>query len=205
MYPNDNNQPVPVDYLNQIAPHQSNKFALLSKKPILFAAIGIGILLMFVLFAAIGNLASSGTRTNEKLAARLNATLSVVDDAKTKMKSSQLRGYNANLSSQLLNEITDITPILAKDNITFAKIDKTIITAESTSAMMAKLEDARLNVKYDRIYASEMATQLSNILILMNQINKSTNSASLKAFLSNSITNLTPIQKQFSDFNAANL
>ena len=205
MYPNDNQQPVPVDYLNQIAPHQTHKFDLFNKKPVMFEAIGIGILLIFAIFAVIGNLSSSGTKTNEKLAARLNATSSVVDGAKTKMKSSQLRAINAGLNTLLLNEITDITPILAKDGITITKIDKTITSAESTDAMLARLEDARLNIAYDRVYAIEMTAQLDKIIVLMNQIYKSTNSASLKAFLSNSLKNLEPIRKQFSEFDSSKL
>ena len=79
MYPNDNQQPVPVDYLNQIAPHQTHKFDLFNKKPVMFAAIGIGILLIFAIFAVIGNLSSSGTKTNEKLAARLKLKVVMIN------------------------------------------------------------------------------------------------------------------------------
>ena len=198
MYPNDNKQPLPVDYLNQIAPNQTHKINLFNKQPLLLG--GIGIIVLLIVTIIVASLMSGGIKPTERLAARLTATASVVDDAKTKMKSSQLRAINATLSSLLINSVRDITPILTKDGIKIDKLSKSVVATESTDAMMARLEDARLNVKYDRIYAQEMATQLENILILMNQIENSTSSSSLKTYLSDNITNLQPIQKQFSDF-----
>jgi hypothetical protein len=201
MYPNNEKPTNPADYLNQIAPQGPKKANFIQKKPILFASIGLVILIMS--FIIIGNL-SSGVGPLEQLAARLLATESTTNDATTKLKSTQLRTINSNLKSFLTNTIRDITPIIADENINIDKLDKKILSSESNTDMLAVLEDARLNVTYDRTYAREMAYQLDNIIILMNQINKNTTNNTLKTFLSDRTINLEPIQKDFADFNAAN-
>jgi len=202
MYPNDNQPTNPADYLNQIAAHAPKKANLFQRQPILIAGISLGVIIM--LFVIIGSL-SSGMGPTEQLAARLLATESTANDVTTKLKSTQLRAINSNLKNYLTNTIRDITPIIATENIKINKLNKNVLSAESNADMLAILEDARLNAIYDRTYAREMAYQLENILILMNQINKTTNNSGLKTFLTDRITNLKPIQKDFNDFNAANL
>jgi hypothetical protein len=49
-----------------------------------------------------------------------------------------------------------------------------------------------------------MAYRLDTVITLMRQINGNTNNKDLKSYLDDAMTNLTPIQKQFADFNAAN-
>jgi len=201
MYPNNEKPTNPADYLNQIASQGPKKANFFQKQPILLASIGLVILI--VSFIIIGNL-SSGTGPLEQLAARLLATESTANDATAKLKSTQLRTINSNLKNFLTNTIRDITPIIADENIDIDKLDNKILSSESNADMLAVLEDARLNVTYDRTYAREMAYQLDNIIILMNQINKNTSNNTLKTFLSDRTINLEPIQKDFADFNAAN-
>jgi hypothetical protein len=55
---------------------------------------------------------------------------------------------------------------------------------------------------FDNTYASEMSYQLTTIIILMKQIYNTEGNSAVKAFLNTASSNLTPIQKQFSNFNS---
>lgn len=198
---NPNNPQSSLDYLNQIStpapikkPFFINKFILIG----LIAAILIIILIIIV------NVLSGGSKPVERLAARLNATDAILNDATPKVQSSQLRTYNSNLKIYLTNTIRDIAPILTKQKIDIKKLSTTVTNSENTTETLAILENARLNVVYDRTYAREMSYKLSTVLTLMRQIFETTNDDSLKTFLENAYTNLEPTQKQFADFNTAN-
>lgn len=201
MYPNDNQlPPTPIDYLNQIAPKATPKISPFRGKPII--AYGLIAIIVLIILISIGNL-FNGVNPSEQLAARLIATQSVATDADSKIKSEQLLNFNSNLNIYLINTIRDIAPILAKDNIDTEKLSSSVTSAESTTQLMATLEDARLNAEYDRTYAREMSYKLDTILTLMRQIYENTGNSDLKTFLENSYKNLVPTQKQFADFNAA--
>lgn len=204
MYPNENQQPLPSDYLNQIAPKPPKRLDFFRQKPIMIGAIAFGVILLITLLGVISSIASNNIGSTERLAARLMSTKGVVDSATPNIKSTKLRALNSSLGIYLTNTIRDATPILAKNNININKLDKKVTSAESNANMLATLEDARLNAIYDRIYASEMAHQLDTTLILMRQIFTDTRSATLKSFLDNAYKTLEPTQKDFAEFNAAN-
>jgi hypothetical protein len=118
------------------------------------------------------------------------------------IKNTKLRALNSSLNIYLSNTNRDFVEILTLNKIQAKSIDKSILTAESNTKMLANLEDARLNAVYDRVYVIEMNTQLEKILLLMRQINSSTKSTKTKTFLDSAIKNLEPIQKQFEDYNS---
>jgi len=199
MNPNDN-QPIPSDYLNQIAAQPPKKVNFVRKQPILIG--GVAIIAVIIILTIISSL-SGGIKPSEQLAARLIATKSVADDATSKIKSPELRALNSNLKIYLTNTIRDIAAPLLKDKINVNRLDKKATVAESNVQLLATLEDARLNAIYDRTYAREMAYQLDTVLTLMRQIYNDTSNKDLKSFLDSKIENLVPIQKQFADFNSA--
>jgi len=199
---NPNNQPTSMDYLNQIAP-QSTKINLFANKKMAIAIILAAITVLVFIFIIVSSLIPK-TNLNQQLAAKLLATQEIIDDVAPKVKTSQLRTYNGNLKIYLTNTIRDIEPLLAKEKINIKKLSPKILEAESSKNILANLEIARLNAVYDRTYAREMAYQLDTIVSLMNKINRSTSNSSFKIFLEDAINNLTPTQKQFADFNAAN-
>ncbi|HZJ34795.1 MAG TPA: hypothetical protein VFD55_02140 [Candidatus Angelobacter sp.] len=201
MYPNDDKPLPPPDYLNQIAPQAPQKAGFFYKQKILIAILGVIVILAIIVM---GSLILGGTKSTEKLAARLVATESITDGATSKIKSTQLRASNSELKIYLTNTIRDIEPILAKSNTNIKKLSKDATSAESSERMLATLEDARLNAIYDRTYAREMAYQLDTILTLMRQISSDTGNKELKSFLENAEKNLEPTQKQFADFDATN-
>lgn len=209
MDPNDtqNNQPLPADYLDQIAAKSTivrNGGAPTLGKPIIYGGITIVVLLFIMITTAIMIPSSSKLIPAEQLAARLSATQAVVTDATPKVKDSTLRKINAELSNYLTNTIRDIAAPLAEENLSVDKISKSVSDAESNAELLAAMEESRLNGTYDNDYAREMAYKLDTITNLMRQIyeSKSTRSQNLKKFLENAGSNLDTIQKEFADFNS---
>lgn len=209
MDPNDtqNNQPLPADYLDQIAAKSTivrNGGAPKLGKPIIYGGITIVVLLFIMITTAIMIPSSSKLIPAEQLAARLSATQAVVTDATPKVKDSTLRKINAELSNYLTNTIRDIAAPLAEENLSVDKISKSVSDAESNAELLAAMEESRLNGTYDNDYAREMAYKLDTITNLMRQIyeSKSTRSQNLKKFLENAGSNLDTIQKEFADFNS---
>ena len=204
MYPNYDKPSAPPEYLNQIAPQAPKKAGFLPKQPLMLVAIGAVIVIVItIVFMLISSLMTN-TETTERLAARLITTASITDEATINIKSTQLRALNSELKIYLTNTIRDIEPLLTNDNIKIDSLDKKITESESSTEILAVLEDARLNATYDRTYAREMAYQLDTIRVLMNQIYDNTNDKELKSFLEGADSNLAPTQQQFADFNAAN-
>ncbi len=205
MYPDNNQTPNSIDYLNQIAPKASNnKLDIVKKNPIFVGAIALVAFLVIVLFAATVSSFFNSINPIERLASRLSSTQDTVKSANYKIRSSKLRALNSSLNIYLTNTIRDSTPIFKNNNVQVDKLDKKVIEAESNKKMLATLEDARLNAIYDRTYAREMAYQLDTVLTLMRQVYKGSKSSSLKNFLDNAYKTLEPTQKQFADYNAAN-
>jgi len=201
---NPDQQQYPIDYLNQIASQAPKKRGFTRKQFIIIIGAGAALLISIVLFI----LSSLGpnTNTSQELAARLIATQPVVSSSQAKIKNSSLRSLNSTLEIYLTNANRDITAPLAKSHIDVAKLSKTITATEaaSTKKISDTLENARLNAVFDRTYAREISYQLDTIVSLMVDINATTKNSDLKAFVNTSYKNLQPIQKQFSDFNAAN-
>lgn len=200
MYPDNN--PTPIDYLNQIAPQQQKPG--LSKQSLLIVIIGIVSILALavgmVLF--IGGRSSGPTTAMQTLAIRMQAMQKVADSSQKNIKSNALRGTNSNLKILLTNANRDIVAPLAKNNIDIKKLDKTLVAKEKTDTLSADLEEARLNGVYDDTYAREMSFQLTTLAILMEDIHTQTKSASTKAFLEVTDKNLQPIKKQLDEFNS---
>lgn len=203
MNPNQPNTPLSVDYLNQITP-QAPKKRLLDSKQLVLAAIVGGLLLIAIVGSVVASSLGSSSDPIQRLAARLQTTATIANDAQSKLKSTDLRSLNSTLSLNLINTNRDIVAQLTKQNLSIATLNKTIVASEDGSAMTKRLEDARLNAIYDRTYAREMSYQLETISALIDQIQASTSDQGLKAFLQTTADNLQPTQKAFSDFNAAN-
>ncbi|HSW77197.1 MAG TPA: hypothetical protein VLG36_00160 [Candidatus Chromulinivoraceae bacterium] len=211
MYPDQNqqqpNQPSPtpqpqysIDYLNQIAP-KSQKNGL-SNRLFLMIAIGGGLLAViigaFMLFGGGGG----PTTDMQHLTARIESLSTVATTAQKNIKSNSLSGTNSNLVIFFTNADRDIATPLKNNGLDIKKLDKTIVTSEAETDLSAKLEDARLNAVFDRTYAREMSYQLATVQALMKKIYNSTNSKSMKDYLSSTNTNLIPLVKQFNDFSA---
>lgn len=194
----DQNQ-YPIDYLNQIAPEQP-KAGLNNKK--FFLLVGGGILLaIIVLVVVLTSSSNNGPKDKmQTLAARITTLQDISSKAQTNLKSGSLRATNSNLVIFLTNANHDIAEPLKNNGVDTKNIDKYITAKEDGTELKQELEDARLNVIYDRTYAREMTYQLETTAALMGDIYDRTNSKSLKDFLLKTDENLQPIKKTFSEF-----
>jgi hypothetical protein len=198
--PNPNQSPYSIDYLNQIAPQEkkpgmSNKFFLFIIGGGLLVAIIVGIF-------ALSSGSNGPTQKMQTLSARLTTLQTISDKAQKNIKSGDLRSTNSSLTIFLTNANRDIVTPFGKNGVDIKKIDKKIISKEAGTAVTKKLEDARLNAVYDRIYASEMGYQLETVAALMKDIYTNSKSKSLKEFLVATDDNLLPIKKQFQEYSA---
>jgi hypothetical protein len=200
--PYDQNQTFSIDYLNQIAPKQNNKLSLFNNKKILLVIIGLALIVVVsIISIVINSVSDSAKKPYYQLGLRLKSTQTISQTIQSELKSTSLRTTNSSLELYLANINRDITTPLKNNNIALGNANNTLVSQENGKTLLAKLEDARLNAILDRTYASEMAYQLDTILVLMQQIYTNTKSASMKSFLSTSYANLSPIQKQFANYN----
>ena len=197
-------QQLPHDYLDQIAP-QAAKRTLMMNRTGLFVFFGvIAIVVVIILAVIVSMVTSSRTEPWERLTARLKSTSAIAKSSDGKIKNSQLRSANSNLQISLTNTQRDLVAPLQTVGINIEKIQPNITKEESSDAMIARLEDARLNAKYDSTYAREMSYQLSNVLTLLRQTYASSKNEMNKTFLMTTYDNLAPVQKTLSEFSASN-
>jgi hypothetical protein len=197
-------QPLPSNYLDQIAPQAVKRSFFQGRaRMIIFFGL-IALILVIILSITVGALTNSRKEPWERLNLRLAATTEVVTSSEGKIKNSQLRSINSNLKISLTNTQRDLAAPLLTANVNVKKIPKSVITSESSEAMLTRLEDGRLNAKYDSTYAREMNYQLSNLLTLLKQLYSSSSNQSNKTFLETTYNNLEPVQKSLSEFSASN-
>lgn len=201
---NPQNGQTSLDYLNQIAPQAPKKpLFTLNLRTVLLGAL-IAVVLIIIIASIGGGLSRSRTEPWERLSARLTATAEVVDSSSDKIKNSQLRSLNSDLKLYITNTQRDLaTPLKALD-INSEKLSKSIVASESSTEMAGRLEDGRLNAKYDSTYAREMRYQLATILALLQQLYGSNVSAQTKATLEAWYDNLLPTYTAISEFSASN-
>jgi len=200
MNPNDS-QDIPSNYLDEIAPKNSNG-SLLNKKSTLIVIILGTLTLITILLMMVIQLTKGNSNTTEQLAARLTSIKSTVNQSTDSLKSPSIRAINSDLKIYLTNTIRDFKPFLEKKNIDIEKLSPKILETESNDQLLERLEDARLNAVFDRTYAREMSYTLESTENLINAIIKSNKDAEFKIFLENAKTNLTPIQEEFESFSS---
>ncbi len=193
--------PIPANYLDSIAPQQAAPKVMNNR---LLLMIGGLVLVIVVVFMGIMAIGPGKPKQLEVLALRLQTLQTVSQGAKKNIKSSDLRSINGNLTTYLVNTNRDIAKPLEANKVILSKIDKKTIASENGAKLLATLEDARLNAVYDRVFAQEMAYELERLNVLMTSIYKTTSSKSLKDYLDSTFDNLSVIRKQIADFNAIN-
>lgn len=199
-----NNQPVPLDYLDQIAPvqqkHPSFGFNL---RTILIIGVAL-IAVVIILSTAVSSVSNARSELWEHLYARLNSLSTIVNDGTSKLKDGQLRTANSDLRLYVTNTSRDLDTRLAVLKINTKKIPEKITTSESSDQILEKLEDARLNAKYDSAYSRETSYVLATMLSLLKQLSVSDKSATNREFAQTAYTNLEPIYKAIAGYSAEN-
>lgn len=201
---NPQNEQTPLDYLNQIAPEAPKKplFAL-NIRTVLFGALAAVVLI--IIMAVIGGALTSAQKEPwERFSARLSATATVVDSSSGKIKNSQLRSLNSDIKLYITNTQRDLATPLTKLEIIPSKISPKVVAQETGTGMTERLEDGRLNAKYDSTYAREMSYQLATILSLLQELYASSSSADTRTFLETAYNNLKPTHDAVASFSASN-
>lgn len=201
---NPQNGQTPLDYLNEIAPQAPKKPVFtLNFRTILL--LGLVFVVIVIIIANIGAALSNATKTPwQQYAARLTATTEIVDSSSGKIKNSQLRSLNSDLKLYLTNTQRDLATPLKQLGINPTKLPDSITKKESSAAILERLENGRLNAKYDSTYAREMSYQLATTLALLQQLYKTNVGPQTKQFLKSSYDNLAPTYKTVSEFSASN-
>jgi len=197
-------QQLPPNYLDEIAPQAVKRSFVLGKTRLIILVGILAIILVCILVAVVGQINASRTQPWERLAARLATTSEIAASSERKIKNSQLRSINSNVKISLTNTQRDLAKPLTTIGINSAKLTPSVVSAESGKEMLARLEDARLNAKYDSTYAREMSFQLSNLLTLLRQLYSASSNTANKSFLQTTYDNFAPVQKSLSEFSASN-
>jgi len=200
---NPNGQ-VPLDYLNQIAPQAPKKPVFSwNLKTIFFA--GLTLIALVILIALIsGSIANSNKEPWQRIAARLNTTEALVDSSTSHIKSSQLRVINSDLKLYLANTKRDLATPISELGIILAETPPKIIAEESGEGIKQRLENGRLNARYDSTYAREMTYQVAQILSQLQILHATNVGPNTKAIIKTAYDNLTPTYEALSEFSTAN-
>jgi len=201
---NPQNGQTSLDYLNQIAPEAPKKpLFTLNLRTIILGAVAL-IVLIIIISSIAGAFSSARKEPWQRLSARLSATATIVDSSSTKIKNSQLRSMNSDLKLYITNTQRDLETPLKALGINATKLPKSVLTSESSEAMAARLEDGRLNAKYDSTYAREMSYQLATMLALLKQLYGSDIGPKTKESVKSWYNNLEPTYTAISEFSASN-
>jgi len=197
-------QQLPPNYLDQIAPQAAKRSFVLGRTPLIILIVILAIVVVGILAAVANQISASRTQPWERLAARLATTSEIAASSEGKIKNSQLRSTNSNVKISLTNTQRDLATPLTTIGINSEKLTPSVVSSESGKEMLARLEDARLNAKYDSTYAREMSFQLANLLTLLRQLYSSSSNVANKSFLQTTYDNFAPVQKSLSEFSASN-
>jgi hypothetical protein len=129
--------------------------------------------------------------------------LSRLTSSSTKIiQNSELRALNATTVSVLGTANQESSDVLKAVDIKKlpANNAKSPIAAEF-SELNTKLDNARLNVAYDRVYAREIGYHLAKIRAQINTLHKSSKNKKLRAYLEKTDANLQPLVSQYNQFN----
>lgn len=181
----------------------------LSMKQLKIIGIAIAAIFLALIIAMIANSGNKNTERDyvDTAYLRTKDLSKVIDDYRTKIRSSELRSMAMSLKSVLLETNYALSSTLtnnfgAKNPDTPEKestaTDETAIIGELT----ASLEEARLNALLDRVFAREYTYQISLLISLETDIINRTKIDLLKSSLTSSRSNLETLHEQFDNFSA---
>ena len=199
-----NNQPVPLDYLDQIAPVEQKRHLVGFNIRTILAISTALIILVVILSMAVSSVSSSRTEKWQHLYARLNSLAIIVSDGTDNLRNGDLRTANSDLKLYTTNTSRDLADRLTAMDISPKKIPKKITTSESSDTILETLEDARLNAKYDSAYSREVSYVLATTMSLLKQLSTSDKSAKSREFAQTAYANLEPIYTTISGYSAKN-
>ncbi|MCA9341619.1 hypothetical protein KC952_03750 [Candidatus Saccharibacteria bacterium] len=196
-------QGLDASYLDQIAAPAQQK---IMNPFILWGLIG-GALLIVIIFIMVlfsSGQPSSAQRMNNFLF-RVDALNSLVKDSQKTIRNPKLHTANGSLSSILTSIQTETTKFLNKSGSSDKKVR---LKPPKGSPILAeyiqinkKIDEARLNAIFDRVYAREVAYQIAKLRTEMVPIYKDTSSKKIREFLENSDKDLKALSEDIKKIN----
>ena len=201
------------EYLNQISAkarpqQQRSRFGkLMSSKIFVVSMIGLILLIIILIIGAI----LGGSKTNEKelgysLKLHVDNTASVVTEYQSSVKSSTLRSNSASLLSILSHTSRELTNYLTNKYSYKSGEEGEKLVSEAQlnmDGLRAVLFNAKINGILDRIYAHQVAYEISMILNEESKLYNKTSNDDLKNILSTSYSSLENLYSGFNDFSEA--
>ena len=203
MYPNQPQVPPPPTsptYLDQIAAQPTQA----TMKPwVLWSLIGGVILLVIIVGMMV--MSAGGPSQTDRLKSfiyRVNALQKLADDNAKNIQDSKLLAENAQMSSILTGVSQQSATPLANNGIKkLPEEPKNSPVAAEYAKLATTLDNARLNVVFDRTYSREVTYQLRTLRADITILLKHSRSTSLTTYLKASDANLKPLETEFADFN----
>ena len=195
-----------LEYLNQISaqvPQKPAGFFSDKKTRTLFGILGGVLLLSIILAVVVMTLPKPSSASDElsRLYLRSDAVNKLITTYNKSVKSSSLRSHGTSLSTVLTDLKTSSSSTL-KDS--YGITPSSLALSAEDSALVQKsasaLETARLNGILDRSYASELAYQISHLLILEDLARSKTSDAYIREYLDSSSASLQALESEFSNF-----
>lgn len=187
-----------VDYLNDI----SSPAAAPIDKRIIFAIIGV-LVLAFSFFAFI--LFSGPKAASAPVAPQLYATMidtsEITKNAGKRIKDSDLVKTNATFNALLIGAVKDmeepLTNLGEKPPSLKAAAKKPPYHDEK---LVAALDDAALNVIYDRVYINKMNIKVQDIILMMDKIKRNKPSKDMQGFIDKNRSDFKAIQTSLEEY-----
>ena len=194
-------------YLDQIAV-KGNKGAgepLLT--PLMIKIIVAGII-AFITIVVVGSiLSSSNAKTSiiyERLYVRINnlhGSSGPYKSYSSKLRSSGLIAYSSDLETSLTNTSNKLNGVIASVGVKTDSINKDVTAEESgrMSTFKAKVDEAALTGTLDSTYATALAAEIDQLMILERQVLSKNSNADLAEILNSSLNDLQIIYDHVHD------
>lgn len=151
--------------------------------------------LLLVIIAGIFLLSNSGDQSGalqQRLLLRQKATLDILNDGQKNITSPDLLKINSELRLLITGSNSNTETIIKKNaGKKKAKKDKTVIASESSAATLEKLNEAKLNARYDHAYQDVLTQKLMSLNSLNQELYDKSKSKSLREALSQQYEDIT--------------
>lgn len=196
-------QPQPAydpNYLDTIAPAPApSKFFSGSFGKIFFVLLALFFLAVSIIIATNGK---DDTADLQQVAVRLDNLSKTTKKAHTNFRSNNLSTTNSNYMLWITDSKRQAEELLALGGIQKSDYDKKMTTEEKTimEELDTKYEDARLNARLERIYASSMAAETQELLNMYANMARKNKSSKIRDYATNAAKNLEPLHKSFDEY-----
>lgn len=191
-----------IDYLNQLAGSAPGQQAAQPNQKIVLFGIGgflaVALAVFLLIFTNQGG--PTGPKPEQTLYSTIFNSSQVTDKAEKNIRDSQLASISTALNGQLLNDLTAMATPLQKSGIDAKKLQSSLKKKKEFTKTLDKLEDARLNAIYDRVYSREISYELDLIMMQMDKTTKLSTNSKIKEFIKSDKANYDTIKKSLDEY-----